>query len=130
MHANLVHSITGEWAGTTVVGGPGLAHLADTPRADIHQADTLPTPGGALLVGALQVTAVEAQEAGPDLSPEADLDRHCHLLVGGDPRAQLLVPLLGQFPPPMAALHALLQFWCHLHMFLTDVDISYEFNLH
>ena len=78
-----MHSSTGEWAGSTAVDGPGHVHLADTPQADIHQADTLPTPGVALLVEALQATAVQAPVADPDLSPEADLGPHCLPLAGG-----------------------------------------------
>lgn len=94
--------ITGEWAGTTVVDGPGHVRLADTPQADIHRADTLPIPGVALLVEAPQATAVEAPTADPDLSPEADLDPHCLPLAGGALQAQL-VPLPGLLPLPVPA---------------------------
>lgn len=96
----MVHSTTGEWAGTTVVDGPGHVRLADTPQADIHQADTLPIPGVALLVEAPQATAAEAPAADPDLSPEADLDPHCLPLAGGALQAQL-VPLPGLLPLPV-----------------------------
>lgn len=66
-----------------MVDGPGHDHLADTPQAGIHQADTLPTPGVALLVEAPQATAVEVPAADPDLSPEAGLDPHCLPLAEG-----------------------------------------------
>lgn len=94
MYAHFMHSIIGEWAGTTAVDAPGHVHWEGTPLADIHQAGTLPTPGVALLVGAPQATAVEAPAAAPDLSPEADLGPHCHPLVGGALPAQV-APLPG-----------------------------------
>ena len=104
MCANFMHSIIGEWAGTTAVDAPGHVHWEGTPQADIHQAGTLPTLGVALLVGAPQATAVGAPAAAPDLSPEADLDPHCHPLAGGAPPAQL-VPLPGLLGPACAALY-------------------------
>lgn len=94
MHADPVHPTTGEWAGTTVVDGQGHAHWADTLLGDTHQADTLPTPGGLLLVEAPQGTAVAAPVADPDLSPEAGLGPLCRLLVGGALWAQM-APLPG-----------------------------------
>ena len=83
MHADTMRLTTGAWAGTTAVDGQDHAHWADTPPEDTRQADTLPTPGGLLLVEAPQGTAVEAPVADPDLSPEAGLGPHCHPLVGG-----------------------------------------------
>ena len=104
MYAHFTHSIIGEWAGSTAVDAPGHAHWEGTPQADIHQAGTLPTPGAALLVGAPLATAVGAPAAAPDLSPEADLDPHCHPPVGGAPLAQL-VPLPGRLGSACAALY-------------------------
>lgn len=82
--------VAGGWAGTTVVDGQDHVHWADTPQGDIRLADTLPTPGGPLLVEAPQGTAVEAPVADPDLFPEADLDPHCHPLEGGARLAHML----------------------------------------
>lgn len=90
MPADPVQPITGGWAGTTVVDGQDHVHWADTPQGDIRLADTLPTPGGPLLVEAPQGTAVEAPVADPDLFPEADLDPHCHPLEGGARLAHML----------------------------------------
>ena len=103
MCADHVHSMTGEWAGTTLVDGPGHVRLADTPQVDIHQADTLPIPGVALLVEVPQATAVEAPAADPDLTRGADQDHHCLPLAGGALRAPL-VPLPGMLPVPAALL--------------------------